>query len=195
MNLKKLDYFVTLVDAGNFSHAAEQLYITQPALSWNIKDLESSLKTELLVRSASGIELTETGSILYDGAKSLLEKAAQLERSIAIAQHHSKRKVRLGMTILSSIEYMDIFQYFASQYEEYQLDFVQRGSKEIQDMLAKGQLDIGIVSEPIYYPSLENTRRKLDDYYYEVAVVVSKDNPLSTEKSITFDMVKEEKLA
>ena len=43
MDLKKLGYFVTLVEEGNFSRAAKALYITQPALSWNVKELEEMM--------------------------------------------------------------------------------------------------------------------------------------------------------
>ena len=195
MNLKKLAYFVTLVDIGNFTLATEKLFITQPALSWNIKDFEESLNTTLIKRTPDGIELTETGDILYHGAKTLLYNANQLKRSISIVQNRSKRKVRLGMTILSSIEYMNIFQYFNTHYHEYQLEFIQRGSKEIQELVADGKLDIGLVSDPIYYPNLKASRKTLEDYYYDAAVVVASDNPLAKHSSLTLEMIQDESIS
>lgn len=185
MDIKKLKYFVTLVEEGNFSKAAKVLYITQPALSWNIKELEETLGTQLIKRSSTGIEVTDAGNILYDGAKSIINDLNNLHRSIKHSMELQRRRVRCGMTILSSIEYMSIFQYFSNTYPEYRLEYIQRGSKEIQQMVTNGQIEIGLVSEPIYYPTLNTSGKNLDDYYYEVAVVIRKDHPLADRESLT----------
>ncbi|WZU02603.1 LysR family transcriptional regulator [Erysipelothrix sp. D19-032] len=75
MDLKKLGYFVTLVEEGNFSRVMKALYITQPRLSWNVKELEEMMGTQLVKRSTTGIEITEAGNALYTGAKTLLMDA------------------------------------------------------------------------------------------------------------------------
>lgn len=195
MNLKKLNYFITLVDAGSFSRAAELLYITQPALSWSIKDLEESLSTQLILRTPQGIELTKTGKILYVGAKQLLDNATNLKRAVSLAQSQSKRSVKLGLTILSSITYMDRFQKFTKQYSEYKLSYTQRGSKEIQNLVANGELDLGLVSEPIYVPELEKSKIQLKGLYYDVAVVLPCDHPLGSKDYLTLDMVSDQEIA
>ncbi|WZU02604.1 hypothetical protein MGH68_06780 [Erysipelothrix sp. D19-032] len=90
-------------------------------------------------------------------------------RSVRYVGQLQKRRIRFGLTILSSIEYMSIFQKFTEFYPDYRLDYTQRGSKEIQELVANGQLDIGMVSTPIYFPILNESKVILDDYYYDVA--------------------------
>ncbi|WP_159649879.1 LysR family transcriptional regulator [Erysipelothrix aquatica] len=195
MDLKKLGYFVTLVEEGNFSRAAKALYITQPALSWNVKELEEMLGTQLVKRSTTGIEITEAGNVLYTGAKTLLMDADNLMRSVRYAGQLQKRRIRFGLTILSSIEYMSIFQKFTEFYPDYRLDYTQRGSKEIQQLVANGQLDIGMVSTPIYFPILNESKVILDDYYYDVAVVLPKGHRLCQATSLSLEQLKNERFS
>ena len=61
MDLKQLQYFVVSVDSGSFKKTAELLYTSQPHVSKIIKSLETELQTELLVRKARGVEMTEAG--------------------------------------------------------------------------------------------------------------------------------------
>ncbi|AMC93255.1 hypothetical protein AOC36_04490 [Erysipelothrix larvae] len=83
MDLKKLNYFVALVEEGNFTRAARSLSVTQPALSWNVKYLEDVLSTQLVKRSTNGIEITKAGEMLYNGAKELLQEADELKKSVS----------------------------------------------------------------------------------------------------------------
>ena len=61
LNLNKLEIFAAVVRAGSFSAAAEQLLLTQPAVSQHIQDLEVSLGTRLFVRGRRGVTLTPAG--------------------------------------------------------------------------------------------------------------------------------------
>jgi len=65
-SLKQLRYFVEIVDAGNFSLAAERLFIAQSALSRQIRDMEAALQVELLVRKPRHVEPTAAGQAFYE---------------------------------------------------------------------------------------------------------------------------------
>ena len=65
-NLSLYRVFYTVANAGNISKAAEQLYISQPAISKSIRKLEQSLDVTLFSRNSRGVQLTEEGEILYD---------------------------------------------------------------------------------------------------------------------------------
>ncbi|NLL75008.1 MAG: LysR family transcriptional regulator, partial [Erysipelothrix sp.] len=69
MELRQLRYFVSIVDLGSFTKAAEVLFITQPTLSWNIRKLEEEFGVTLLDRHFNGVQLTEMGTILYEGSR------------------------------------------------------------------------------------------------------------------------------
>jgi len=72
IELRHLRYFVALADAGSFTHAAEQMFITQPTLSQQIRRLEQIVGTPLLHRRREGLRLTPAGTVLLDASRTVL---------------------------------------------------------------------------------------------------------------------------
>jgi DNA-binding transcriptional LysR family regulator len=72
IELRHLRYFVALADAGSFTHAAEQMFITQPTLSQQIRRLEQIVGTPLLHRRREGLRLTPAGAVLLDASRTVL---------------------------------------------------------------------------------------------------------------------------
>src|SRR6266536_5369649 len=82
MELRQLRYFVAVAETGNISRAARKIFLTQPALSRQIKTLENEIGQCLLERSAHSIRLTPVGEALLRDARDLLQHAEQvLERA------------------------------------------------------------------------------------------------------------------
>jgi DNA-binding transcriptional LysR family regulator len=78
MNLARLEVFVTVCSTGSFTRAAEQLTITKSAASQHVAALERELGVQLLHRSTRSLTLTETGSVLLDEGRALLQQAQRL---------------------------------------------------------------------------------------------------------------------
>ena len=78
-NLSKYKVFLCVAECGSISQSAEQLYISQPAVSMTIKKLEESLGTTLFLRKPRGVVLTENGRLLYDGVKQACEDIKELK--------------------------------------------------------------------------------------------------------------------
>jgi hypothetical protein len=72
IELRHLQYFVALADAGSFTHAAERIFITQPTLSQQIRRLEEIVGAPLLQRRREGLRLTAAGSVLLDASRTVL---------------------------------------------------------------------------------------------------------------------------
>jgi DNA-binding transcriptional LysR family regulator len=72
LELRHLRYFVALADTGNFTHAAERIFIAQPTLSQQIRRLEEIVGTPLLHRRRDGLRLTAAGSVLLEASRSVL---------------------------------------------------------------------------------------------------------------------------
>src|ERR1700727_421843 len=72
IELRHLRYFVALADAGNFTRAAEQMYIAQPTLSQQIRRLEEIVGARLLQRRREGLQLTRAGAVLLDASRTVL---------------------------------------------------------------------------------------------------------------------------
>ena len=82
MDVKQLEYFRAIVDAGTISGAARVLHMTQPPLSYQVKMLEEELQVQLFLRGTKKITLTEAGKTLYDRAGSLLTMADITKREV-----------------------------------------------------------------------------------------------------------------
>jgi DNA-binding transcriptional LysR family regulator len=85
LNLYQLQIFQTVTDAGSFSRAAAQLYLTQPAVSQHIQALETDLGVTLFHRGRRGITLTNSGELLLDYARCLLQLAEKTRQAVANA--------------------------------------------------------------------------------------------------------------
>ena len=96
MELKQLEYFCAVVEAGSISEAARRLNMSQPPVSYHMKMLEDELKVTLFRRGKRKIELTEAGKLLYERAGSLMN----LERAIGreVSETGNARTLRLGVT-------------------------------------------------------------------------------------------------
>ena len=82
MNLRRLKYFVKIVDIGSLTQAAEVLHIAQPALSQQVATLEGEMDQQLLIRTKRGVTPTEAGKILYTHARTILRQCEQAQLAV-----------------------------------------------------------------------------------------------------------------
>ena len=73
MNIRQLEYFIVMAETQQITEAAQQLYIAQPPLSRSLQRLENELGVVLFTRTKKGIELTDTGKVLYEKGRLLLK--------------------------------------------------------------------------------------------------------------------------
>lgn len=97
MNLRRLKYFVKIVDVGSLTQAAEVLHIAQPALSQQLATLEGELKQQLLIRTKRGVQPTEAGNILYAHAQTILRQCEQAQSAVNSAGQAMSGHVSLGL--------------------------------------------------------------------------------------------------
>lgn len=100
MNLRQLRHFVVLVEMGTFASAAQELNLSQPALSRSIRALEEDLGAQLLDRGRGGSMPTEAGKILLQDAKALLRRAQDLRRNQKALGNFELGGVSFGITPL-----------------------------------------------------------------------------------------------
>jgi LysR family transcriptional regulator, cyn operon transcriptional activator len=96
--LRHLRYLLAVAEHGNFSRAAEELYVSQPTLSQQIKQLENTLGTQLLDRSGRTVRLTDAGAAYADRARHALRELAAAERAIEDVHDLSRGHLRLAIT-------------------------------------------------------------------------------------------------
>ena len=91
MNFRQLRYFLSVVETGNMTRAADQLHVAQTALGMQIKQLEESLGVALLVRHSRGVEPTAAGTLLRDRAIEILKLVEQTRREVAAGSESRDR--------------------------------------------------------------------------------------------------------
>ena len=96
MDLKQLRYFIAVAEELHFGRAAARLFISQPALSFDIKKLEEQLGIQLLVRNNKSVKLTNAGQVLLDEARSLLLQAEKVKRLTLLSAEGAVGQLRVG---------------------------------------------------------------------------------------------------
>lgn len=96
LNLYQLQSFVTVISEGSMTGAADKLYLTQPAISQQIRNLEEELGVDLLVRGVRQIKPTLQGEVLFDYAKRILQMGQQAEVAVKAMGAELKGQLRVG---------------------------------------------------------------------------------------------------
>jgi DNA-binding transcriptional LysR family regulator len=97
MNLKQLEHLLAVAQTGSFSKAAEQLHLTQPALSRSIRLLEDTLQARLIDRMGRKNELTALGEAVATRARQLLLEAEEIQRTVVLLQSGVLGPVHIGL--------------------------------------------------------------------------------------------------
>lgn len=148
MNLNQLTTFVTVISEGSMTAAADKLYLTQPAVSQQIRNLEEELGVELLARGVRQIKPTIHGEILYDHARKILQLSVQAENAIKSVGAELKGHLKIGT--LNSLG-LHVMSPVISRLMRYNPDLMLRVEYEKGDPLLKAfkknQLDVLILPE------------------------------------------------
>lgn len=186
MELRQLKYFIAIAEAKSYSTAAKNLFVTQPTLSWNVQKLEDELHSQLFYQSSNNVlELTDTGELLYQEGKQILNSIESLVYSIQTQDDRKKEILKVGITALFVIQYMNEIIRFTTDYPNVELVFVQSGSIDIQRKLANDEIDIGLCSYPLYEPELKMEKLNTSTPHYKISVVMPKNHVLADRESLT----------
>ncbi|WP_175652479.1 nitrogen assimilation transcriptional regulator NAC [Pseudomonas sp. Marseille-P9899] len=97
MNLRRLKYFVKIVDIGSMTQAADVLHIAQPALSQQLVTLEAEMQQQLLIRTKRGVTPTEAGKVLYAHAQLILRQCEQALSDVTSSSDALTGNVSVGL--------------------------------------------------------------------------------------------------
>lgn len=146
MDIRQLRYFVNIVDYGSLGKAAEKLFVAQPSLSQQIAKLESDVGVPLLVRSSQGVKPTPAGQAMYRHARLVLHQMEQLRQEVREGVGAESGTVAVGFpTTMSSVLAMPLFERVRLRYPGIRLQFFESMSGYLNELLANGRLDIGIL--------------------------------------------------
>ncbi|MGL5509505.1 MAG: LysR family transcriptional regulator [Microcoleaceae cyanobacterium] len=149
MELRHLKYFVAVAEELNFSRAAVRLYISQPALSRQIKDLEKELSVMLFLRQSNGLKLTEAGQFFLEQAKDILHRSDISVQNIKNHYTNKDQSLVIGYipTILQSF-LSQILQSFGFAYPQIAVSFREMSPSDQVKALRDGKINIAFMGNP-----------------------------------------------
>lgn len=161
-NIHLYRIFNEVARVGNITHAAKNLYISQPAVSNAITNLESSLGVTLFIRKSRGVQLTEKGELFYKHVRSAFDILEQGEFEIKQTEKLQIGRLSIGLsTTMCHFVMRPFLKKFIEEHPYIDITLVNQSSYQTFSMLEEYGLDIGITTEPMkksvfeYYPFMQ----------------------------------------
>ena len=194
MEQRQLKYFVTIAEELHYNHAAEKLFVSQPALSQQIQLLEDEIGVELFVKikrkKLRKVELTKAGEAFLTDAKKILQlsqKAIENARKIGLQQEI----IRLGVyKMLLKERIIEVITLFSSSFPAIEIKIIELPTfVSVQDALMEETIDLGLTLMPLRYAELSAKTTQQG----HLVVILSTKHSLANEIFIKLSALKNEK--
>ena len=181
MSERRLQVFHTVAELQSFTRAGERLHMTQPAVTFQIRQLEEQFNTRLFDREHNKISLTEAGRVVYDYADRILQLHAELDASIRKLTDNLSGLLRLGAsTTIAEYVLPSVLVDFKNAFPEVVIRLLVSNTDGIVQMVGDGRVDLGMVEGPVHNRALTSKLYHMD----ELVVVLPPDHPLSRRRSV-----------
>lgn len=192
MTLAQLLYAVKIADTRSMNKAAQELYVSQPALSGAIRDLEDEIHMELFIRTNRGIVVTTQGEEFLGYARQMVELHRMIEDRF-VEQKQVRKKFSVSMQHYSFAVEAFIRLGNSFSMEEYELAVHETKTHEVIDNVRQGRSEIGVLylnsfNEKALYKIFEEAELEFVPLFdCGISVYLSKDHPLAGKESISFE--------
>ena len=178
---RRLQVFYTVAKQLSFTKAAEQLFMTQPAVTFQVKQLEEQFNTRLFERSHGRISLTPAGRLVMDYAERVLTLTEEMDMRVAELTGAVAGPLLLGAS-MTIAEYIlpKILGEFKAEHPEVQAHLTVANSETIVSRVADHALDVGLIESPSYQSTLVN-QVCCDD---ELVVICAPGHALAKRKTV-----------
>lgn len=183
MDIRQFEMFQAIVDTGSFTRAGEKLYVSQSAISRQIKILEEELGDQVFKRIHRKIYLTPTGEVLLHYTRKIFNEIRLMTSEISDLTHLRRGYLRLagGMSICTYL-FPALVKEYQQRYPNVELTIATGTNDEILRLLKTNQVDLALLSLPFQDEDLEIHPALTE----EMVLVMEKQHPLSTRDRITF---------
>ncbi len=150
MTLTQLEYIIAIADYGSFVEAARQCYVTQPALTTQVKNLEQELDIILFDRTRKPIMPTEIGAQIIEQARDVLMQSRKIPDLVSEFNSDVKGDLRLGIIPTISPYLVPLFvNEFNENHKKVNLHVSEEITEEVISKIKNGELDAGIIATPV----------------------------------------------
>lgn len=191
MKIIQLEYFCAVCRYHSITQAAQKLYVTQPAISNAIRELEKEFSISLFSRSKNHMVLTKEGEIFYQKANWLLDTINQTSSELYDLGRQIT-PIRIGIPpLLSTIFFPDMLIAFQKAYPSIPVELLEYGSIRAADLVSEDILDLALVNMNFYEIEKLNSCQILSE---QIMFCVSPQHHLAKETEISMEQLKDEPL-
>ena len=184
MHLHQLKYFVSIVETGSMTKAAERCYISQPSISQQLSKLEDNIGKKLFSRVKGKLILTNAGQVMYEQAQKILTDVEEAKRRVSDADDAGGGTVAIGiLPTLAPFILPSALLALSKRYPDAMVTVREEVSEAIVDAAGRGELDILIEVLPFDETYLNIEPLFSDEFY----VAVHQDSPLAKMDVIPID--------
>lgn len=191
MLARQVRYFLAVAEHQSFTRAAEALYVSQPALSQQVRLMEESLGVQLFDRSGRTTRLTDSGEVYLQYVRRASQEFGEAKRAINDVNDLSRGALQVAVTpTFTTYLVGPLIEAFHSSYPNISLSVREISQEQMEEMLLSDKIDVGIAFSGTLTPDLD-----LDPLLVEtLALVVSTGHPLASEISIGLEALNAESL-
>lgn len=183
MDIRQLQYFVGIAETGRFSETSRLLFVTQSAVSQQVKLLEEELGTQLFVRQAHNVVLTESGQLLLPLAKKVLNSMAECHDRIADLKGLLCGTLNIGLTFSLEPYIRETMLTFMGQYPKVKVNAYYKSLTDLLRMLKDHEIDILFSMMPTSPHEFVDSIPLME---YRLAAIMRKNHTLAKKEILRF---------
>ena len=185
---RRLQVFYTVARLLSFTKAAEALHMTQPAVTFQVRQMEEHFNTRLFDRTHNRIDLTEAGRVVFEYAERIFEHYAEMENAIREMTGDISGAITLGASTTIA-EYMlpALLGEFKSKYPDVNVRLKVTNTEGIVSMVENNVIDLGVVEAPVNNKNLLVEVCRVD----QLVAIVAPQHPLADKSSVTMQELSE----
>lgn len=188
MEFRVLQYFLAIAREETISKAAESLHITQPTLSRQMKGLEEQLGKQLFIRGNRKINLTEEGILLRQRAEEIISLVEKTESEIMYSDTTISGDIYIGSGETEGMRILaKVIDTCHKEYPKIKFHLYSGNSQDVVEKIENGLIDFGVLIEPADISKYDFIKLPVKDKW---GVLMRKDSPIASLKSITADTLK-----
>lgn len=175
MLLKEIRYVLAVAENDTVAKAAESLYLSQPALTKYIHNLEDSLNIKLFEKVGKTLRPTEYGKSYIEAAKRIETIYTELEQDVFSSDEMIRGSLRVGTGRRGSYVLPNVLPAFSSRFPSVKVTLFEQSYDELDSMLLQGEIDVGMLKQP---QNMNANITYIPLFSEELVLVTSADNPL-----------------
>lgn len=192
MSIEQLYYFIKVYENKSYTKTSRELFISQPAISTAIRNLEKELKTQLIVVNGKNLELTPSGNYLYSLAKPIVDSYNNIVPQMMDYLYESTT-IRIDVPpMLGTFVFAPIFNDFLNKYPKVNIKLFEFGSHANKEALINGKIDIAITV--VYKNQIESSLNYKKIGETKLLFAVNKNHPFANKKEISIKDLKDQSI-